>query len=847
MRATWKGGGRKAGKIIIDTDILTSKAVKVNLNLDSKPYYSKDDAKREYGIIRKRLTMTQDFDLARLPVAVCNGYTFAPAAMTGTSGDSWQSQQIFCADIDNEDGGTMTPTEAIEKMTVAGISPSFLYYSFSHTEERPRFRVVVAADREITDPAQADRMRKGLIALFPGADIAAADPARMFLGTNKGLALEYTGATTPAGTLEALYYERVEPKQAEITQAPRPSYTYDKGNDLTRAIEEFDLIGYISRTTNSIPKQIGGQVRFNPCPICGGHDDFDVKGSIFTCRSDKGLKGGGGNIINYLEALHGWSRQTAREYFMYDILGWDRAERKQQYKETKRQELAQRVTQAPVSDTGSVPDFVIEIRNKNGEVTKRYISCPKLAQTVREHEHYIFCRDAAMTDVQRFWYSGGYYHFVSDDEIRGIIKGYIDRYDPTLLRMKDVDEVFRILATDRVFHTFSELNGDERLVNFQDGVLDLTTGHLMPHDPKYLMTRQIPVNYNDPRAKDEPVNFHRYMARLCYGRDEYEPPFDGPGGEKYTVLMQFLAVAMSNIKGYRFKKSLFMYGPGDTGKSQLKALAEYLIGAENCTACDLSQLEARFGTSTIFNKRLIGSSDMPYITVDELDVFKKLTGGDALFAEYKGKNGFSFTFDGLSWFCTNRLPRFGGDRGEWVYQRILPVECPHVVPEEQRDRRLLDKMKLEAPAIVHECVVFLHMLIVTGKYQFDEPSETATIRKTYTQDNDSLAAWLAEYCVEVSDPGPEWATVLEFQDDHDAPTVTALYKIYRDWCREYENGYALKLKDFKAEIVTKYGPATKRRSGLVFTGICLKNEYKQEASIYNCMAPGKITTMHHAG
>ena len=57
---------------------------------------------------------------------------------------------------------------------------------------------------------------------------------------------------------------------------------------------------------------------------------------------------------------------------------------------------------------------------------------------------------------------------------------------------------------------------------------------------------------------------------------------------------------------------------------------------------------------------------MSFSSVDELKTFKKMTGGDSLFAEFKGQQAFEFTFNGLLWFCMNRLPKFGGDDGKWV-------------------------------------------------------------------------------------------------------------------------------------------------------------------------------------
>ena len=107
------------------------------------------------------------------------------------------------------------------------------------------------------------------------------------------------------------------------------------------------------------------------------------------------------------------------------------------------------------------------------------------------------------------------------------------------------------------------------------------------------------------------------------------------GGNKETeqLLLEFIGVILSNVKGWRMKKALFLVGDGNTGKSQLKSLTERLLGSENYIGIDLKEIEARFGTGAVYSTRLAGSSDMSFLTVDELKTFKKMTGGDALYAE----------------------------------------------------------------------------------------------------------------------------------------------------------------------------------------------------------------------
>ena len=41
-----------------------------------------------------------------------------------------------------------------------------------------------------------------------------------------------------------------------------------------------------------------------------------------------------------------------------------------------------------------------------------------------------------------------------------------------------------------------------------------------------------------------------------------------------------------------------------------------------------------------------------------------------------------------------------GDDGKWVYDRIMVVDCPNVIPKEQQDKQLLEKMYAERRGIV---------------------------------------------------------------------------------------------------------------------------------------------------
>lgn len=486
------------------------------------------------------------------------------------------------------------------------------------------------------------------------------------------------------------------------------------------------------------------------------------------------------------------------------------------------------------------PPFVIE--TSNGEK----VVPTKLAQYIRDRAHYIFVKDGANSGITRYWYIDGYYKEVSELEIKGLIKAYINDYKSDLLKMRDVNEVYNDLTTDLVFTSSNEVNTEENLINFKNGVLNVDTMELLPHSPDYIITRQIPTAWDPEAAKIDAPYFHDYMAYLCDGLNEWNwsEPYGGMsdiGIARYILLMQFLGVAVSNVQGHRFKQALIMFGPGNSGKSQLKKFAEAVVGQQNCCPCSLTELEARFGTAQIHGKRLIGSADMPYMTVKQMDTFKKITGGDLLFAEHKGKDSFEFTFDGVAWFCANALPKFGGDQGEWVYKRILPLKCEYIVPPDKQDPCLLDKMRKEIPAIIPEAIEYLRN-VRENNYRFSEPPECAEFRKQYQAENDTVTGWVRECChviAEIEASEAEDDETLEARRDikdwrtnpGNRPTVREMFTMYKRWCNECNNGYIVTKGEFTSRIADQFGGKKRYSKGITFTGICLKAEWSEEYSI----------------
>ena len=136
----------------------------IRLNIDTQELKNKPASFD--GRLRNRLCNPEsirEVTLAQFIGCIKRGRSFTPAVMTGTTRDAWQSQQVICADIDNDTGQKdakgnkvmlspfLSPENAVEIMKQYSITPYFMYYTLGHTETWPKFRIVLILDMPIME------------------------------------------------------------------------------------------------------------------------------------------------------------------------------------------------------------------------------------------------------------------------------------------------------------------------------------------------------------------------------------------------------------------------------------------------------------------------------------------------------------------------------------------------------------------------------------------------------------------------------------------------------------------------------------------------------------------------
>lgn len=453
------------------------------------------------------------------------------------------------------------------------------------------------------------------------------------------------------------------------------------------------------------------------------------------------------------------------------------------------------------------PYVIAHYNEKTGEISYT-INPHKLADYIRKNDSYFFIESLGEKPIP-YWYAKGHYNQCSDLYFLGQIKKYIEIIDDELVEPSILSKIYKLLQTD-LNNTVnaSELDSDSNIINFANGLLHLDTLTLHPHTPETYSTIQIPCDWN-PQALSSPV-FNAFMHTLS-------------GGDKSVkkLLWEYIGYVVSNIPGYKCKQALILYGAGNTGKSQYLALLEKLIGPENYCSMSLQQLEMRFGTSALWSKRLAGNADMGSAKIDELEKFKAITGGDTIDFEYKGKDRFSGKYTGLLIFCCNNLPKFGGDRGEHVYDRMITLPCDNVVPFELRDRGLIEKIYAEREAIIFHSVIALKKLIERGGY-FDVPDVCKAAREEYKTDNDNVRQFLID-CTD-RDIGVVGKGI------NQCTRTAAMYEYYKRWCTE--SGFAVaNRREFRRGIENYFSKKIDEiefvYNGNKYYPFVLKNDMKQ--------------------
>lgn len=690
------------------------------------------------------------------------GYTISPCvAKNGLKKENFISSQLIILDIDNSNSNIIiTPEEVLDELKHNNFQPLGYHESFNSTDEKPKFHVLLLMEEPIYEPNKMEFILKTLQSCIKQSDIACKDVSRMYFTTNgeeKKIVLWDQDAIVKWEDI--LNYAH----KNNIDFLPNNSSIRNK--QIQKLEEDFDLYGFMKERNKPVygENNNSNYVMFDTCCICGHKKDlvYYKDSNRFHCFGANGSIGG--SAIDYIKLVENKSEPEAIEFLKNSKYYHKKVEEKEDYEDKKDdksykdkciKEVISQLEKYNINITPEDIDWIEYIYTKKGLSGK--VLCPKLAKAFKKVLNFIFIESSTDNKTIKYIYRDGVYKLISDKKLESFIKAFIPE---NILKSNDYKEVLELLSTDTEnYISFDKLNTDENIINFRNGIYHFDTDELTAHTPECMSTIQIPCDYEPNPLVPTTGYFDKFINTISNNNKD----------EK-KLLLQYLGIAISNIYGYRMKSALLLISEGDTGKSQLINLITALLGKENCTTIDLSELDKPFKLIHLNGKRFASFNDLSGIKMKSMSQFKMLTGGDNITDSFKGKDFIDFKFHGVLVFAGNLLPKWGLDRGDHVYRRMIFLEPKNIIPVEKQDKHLLEKLLTETPYIVSQLIKGAKEVISNG-YRYDIPNSSLKIRNEFRIENDSVLTFINE-CMETVIRNPE----------RDDLTTGQVYQLYLNW------------------------------------------------------------------
>lgn len=318
------------------------------------------------------------------------------------------------------------------------------------------------------------------------------------------------------------------------------------------------------------------------------------------------------------------------------------------------------------------------------------------------------------------------------------------------------------------------------LIAFNNGVYDIVNDELKPFSSDYVITNKIPWDY-EPEAYSE-------LADVTLNKIACGDP----------AIRQLLeeCVGYCFYRRNELSKAFVLTGDRSNGKSTFLDMVKNLLGMDNYSALDLSELDERFSVATMAGKLANIGDDISdeFLQGRSTAIFKKIVSGNQVKAEYKGQDAFFYAPYVKLLFSANDIPRMKDKTGA-VLRRlvIIPFNATFSKDDPDYDPFITWKLKDETVMkyLVRLGVEGLKRVLTNNA--FSESEKVTNELRDYEIQNNPIMLFLQERDI----------SEIENQPSKD------VHKAYRVFC--LENGYMeMTLSNFSKEINKRLGLVVKR-------------------------------------
>lgn len=385
---------------------------------------------------------------------------------------------------------------------------------------------------------------------------------------------------------------------------------------------------------------------------------------------------------------------------------------------------------------------------------------------------------------KNYFYTGTHYEeYGSIEVLQKTIRDHTEKEQQSMRLINEIVAQMRIkgVTTD---------NSDKKYITVNNGLLELKTGQLTPHDPNIFTTYKIDCNY-DVNWKDKysGSNIERYFKTTFQNNQDL-----------INIAIEVMGASLLPNPHY-FKKQVMLLGEGNNGKSIYMNLIRALHG-NKISAIPMKEMEERFTNSALIGYSVNIDDDASGTRLDETANIKRLATGGAVKIEFKGDKNFdSAVLNILLIFGLNRMPSTS-DRSHGFYRRylILPFNQKFISENEKNSfgnkTALVGDDFLETNIINNELDILLGLAI--------EALQRLLKNGYKTTHSNIIDKTIDNY---KSDSNSAYAFIRSMQQIHfklKQIKSSVYYEAYRLWCSENEVDNPQSIKSFGIEAKKYY-------------------------------------------
>jgi P4 family phage/plasmid primase-like protien len=293
-------------------------------------------------------------------------------------------------------------------------------------------------------------------------------------------------------------------------------------------------------------------------------------------------------------------------------------------------------------------------QKKNGLILFRnkILNTEAIVAYIMKNYEFVTIKDSASKTPYIYLYQDGKYSLEGRTELEKIIKGI---FKGSAWSVHYKNEIMDYIKTEKVKDR-DEINPPKHLINVNNGIFNLKTGELEKHSSKYYFLYKIPINY---KKTAKMVKIKKY--------------FESTLKKEYITLSQEI-FGYCLYFDYPISCIMYLYGSGGNGKSVWIHLLTSMLGKGNFSSKEISNLMInQFATSGLYGKLANVCGEMSPGVMKNTDMLKRLSAGDYIDAEFKGRDAFTFPNKAKIITACNDIPECKDATDGWFQrQYVLP-------------------------------------------------------------------------------------------------------------------------------------------------------------------------------